>query len=121
VTHTWATWGEEDGAQNLKRIKKILSELIESEEKHIPLSDEILTDMLQQKGIILQEERLQNIESSCIFLLHVYEKNYNIHDNNYDHFNASHPSLFGTGCILCTTSAIYTNLHFFITHDAFPV
>jgi RNA polymerase sigma-54 factor len=33
-----------------REVKKILSELIESEEKHIPLSDEILTDMLQQKG-----------------------------------------------------------------------
>ena len=31
-------------------VKKILSELIESEEKQFPLSDEILTDMLQQKG-----------------------------------------------------------------------
>ena len=33
-----------------REVKKILSELIESEEKQFPLSDEILTDMLQQKG-----------------------------------------------------------------------
>ena len=33
-----------------REVKKILSELIESEEKQLPLSDEILTDMLQQKG-----------------------------------------------------------------------
>jgi RNA polymerase sigma-54 factor len=33
-----------------REVKKVLSELIESEEKHQPLSDEILTDILQQKG-----------------------------------------------------------------------
>jgi RNA polymerase sigma-54 factor len=33
-----------------REVKKILSDFIESEEKHQPLSDEILTDMLQQKG-----------------------------------------------------------------------
>jgi RNA polymerase sigma-54 factor len=33
-----------------REVKKILSDLIESEEKQQPLSDEILTDMLQQKG-----------------------------------------------------------------------
>ena len=38
------------GPVDFDRVKKILSELIESEEKHTPLSDEILTDMLQQKG-----------------------------------------------------------------------
>jgi RNA polymerase sigma-54 factor len=33
-----------------REVKKVLTELIESEEKHQPLSDEILTDILQQKG-----------------------------------------------------------------------
>ena len=35
---------------NALYVKKVLTELIESEEKHQPLSDEILTDILQQKG-----------------------------------------------------------------------
>jgi hypothetical protein len=30
VTHTGATWGEEEGAQNLKRIGPISSELVSS-------------------------------------------------------------------------------------------
>jgi RNA polymerase sigma-54 factor len=33
-----------------REVKKILSDLIDAEEKNQPLSDEILTDMLQQKG-----------------------------------------------------------------------
>lgn len=33
-----------------REVKKILSDLIESEDKHKPLSDEQLTDMLQEKG-----------------------------------------------------------------------
>ncbi|MEI8099464.1 MAG: RNA polymerase factor sigma-54 [Sediminibacterium sp.] len=33
-----------------REVKKILSEMIESEEKRKPLSDEILTEMLQEKG-----------------------------------------------------------------------
>ena len=33
-----------------REVKKVLTELIESEKKHQPLSDEILTDILQQKG-----------------------------------------------------------------------
>ena len=33
-----------------REVKKILSNLIEAEDKHKPLSDEQLTDMLQEKG-----------------------------------------------------------------------
>ena len=33
-----------------REVKKILSDLIEAEDKHKPLSDEQLTDMLQEKG-----------------------------------------------------------------------
>jgi RNA polymerase sigma-54 factor len=33
-----------------REVKKILSDMIESEDKHKPLSDEVLTDMLQEKG-----------------------------------------------------------------------
>jgi RNA polymerase sigma-54 factor len=33
-----------------REVKKILSNMIESEDKHKPLSDELLTDMLQEKG-----------------------------------------------------------------------
>ena len=31
-------------------MKKILSDIIEAEDKRKPLSDEVLTDMLQEKG-----------------------------------------------------------------------
>ncbi|WP_295232186.1 RNA polymerase factor sigma-54 [Sediminibacterium sp.] len=33
-----------------REVKKILSDMIESEDKHKPLSDEVLTEMLQEKG-----------------------------------------------------------------------
>lgn len=33
-----------------REVKKILSELVEAEDKRKPLSDDVLTDMLQQKG-----------------------------------------------------------------------
>jgi len=33
-----------------REVKKILSDIIEAEDKHRPLSDEVLTDMLQEKG-----------------------------------------------------------------------
>ena len=33
-----------------REVKKILSDLIEAEDKHKPLSDELLTDLLQEKG-----------------------------------------------------------------------
>ncbi len=33
-----------------REVKKILSNLIEAEDKHKPLSDELLTDLLQEKG-----------------------------------------------------------------------
>ncbi len=33
-----------------REVKKILSEMVEAEDKHKPLSDDILTDMLQEKG-----------------------------------------------------------------------
>jgi RNA polymerase sigma-54 factor len=33
-----------------REVKKILSELVEAEDKHKPLSDDVLTEMLQQKG-----------------------------------------------------------------------
>lgn len=33
-----------------REVKKILSDIIASEDKHRPLSDEVLTDMLQEKG-----------------------------------------------------------------------
>ncbi len=33
-----------------REVKKILSDMIESEDKHKPLSDELLTEMLQEKG-----------------------------------------------------------------------
>jgi RNA polymerase sigma-54 factor len=33
-----------------REVKKILSNMIEAEDKHKPLSDELLTDMLQEKG-----------------------------------------------------------------------
>ena len=33
-----------------REVKKILSDLIEAEDKRKPLSDELLTDMLREKG-----------------------------------------------------------------------
>jgi RNA polymerase sigma-54 factor len=33
-----------------REVKKILSEMVEAEDKHKPLSDDVLTDMLQEKG-----------------------------------------------------------------------
>jgi len=33
-----------------REVKKILSEMVEGEDKRKPLSDDVLTDMLQQKG-----------------------------------------------------------------------
>jgi RNA polymerase sigma-54 factor len=33
-----------------REVKKILSDLIEAEDKHKPLSDDLLTEMLQEKG-----------------------------------------------------------------------
>ncbi len=33
-----------------REVKKILSEMVEAEDKHKPLSDDVLTEMLQQKG-----------------------------------------------------------------------
>ena len=33
-----------------REVKKILEDIIEAEDKRKPLSDEILTDMLQEKG-----------------------------------------------------------------------
>lgn len=33
-----------------REVKKILSDIIEAEDKHKPLSDEVLTDLLQEKG-----------------------------------------------------------------------